>query len=246
MPWQSSVPNAYDCGPVIHWKTAPFLYDCRAATAAKAANDWSLPRFWISIRSYKKQLVKKIWGIILDLGGHSMTMWTQFWPSLTTTYLQVDIFNLESGQKLALFWPHTTSLCQRSHWMSPCLAQIWRGGPVTGWARNPKTELLALCRNIVGKSDTSKDERSNKILVVDFRCPRSKQIRMLFRGYSLILWIDIVQLVKVAKSQKVFSLWLKSQKKVPNHDPEHCSPKKKKLRVSFFLRFEPKWKSFWD
>ena len=87
-------------------------------------------------------------------------------------------------------------------------------------ARNPKTELLSLCRNIVGKSDTSKDERSNKILVVDFRCPRSKQIRMLFRGYSLILWIDIVQLVKVAKSQKNISLWLKSQKKILNHDPE--------------------------
>jgi hypothetical protein len=119
--------------------------------------------------------------------------------------------------------------------MSPCLAQICRGGPVTGWARNPKTELLALCRNIVGKSDTSKDERSNKILVVDFRCPRSKQIRMLFRGYSLILWIDIVQLVKVAKSQKVFSLWLKSQKKVPNHDPEHCSSKDKMHRVSSFF-----------
>ena len=112
---------------------------------------------------------------------------------------------------------------------------------MTGRARNPKTELLLLCRNIVGKSDTSKDERSNKILVVDFRCPRSKQIRMLFRGYSLILWIDIVQLVKVAKTQKNISLWLKSQKKkVPNHDPEHCSPKEKMFSGLRFLRFEPK------
>ena len=111
---------------------------------------------------------------------------------------------------------------------------------VTGRARNPKTELLSLCRNIVGKSDTSKDERSNKILVVDFRCPRSKQIRMLFRGYSLILWIDIVQLVKVAKSQKNISLWLKSQKKIPNHDPEHCLPKEKMFSGLRFLRFEPK------
>ena len=28
---------------------------------------WALPRFWVSIRSYKKQQVKKIWGIILGL-----------------------------------------------------------------------------------------------------------------------------------------------------------------------------------
>ena len=31
----------------------------RAVTAAKAAKDWSLPRFWVSIRSYKKEPVKK-------------------------------------------------------------------------------------------------------------------------------------------------------------------------------------------
>ena len=30
-----------------------------------------------------------------------MTTWTQFCPFLTTTYLNVDIFNLERGQKLA-------------------------------------------------------------------------------------------------------------------------------------------------
>ena len=33
----------------------------RAATAAMAAKVWSLSRFWVSIRSYKKQLVKKFW-----------------------------------------------------------------------------------------------------------------------------------------------------------------------------------------
>ena len=38
-----------------------------APTAAKAAKDWSLPRFWVSMPSYKKQLVKKILGRILDL-----------------------------------------------------------------------------------------------------------------------------------------------------------------------------------
>ena len=109
---------------------------------------------------------------------------------------------------------------------------------MTGRARNPKTELLSLCRNIVGKSDTSKDERSNKILVVDFRCPRSKQIRMLFRGYSLILWIDIVQLVKVAKSQKNISLWLKSQKKITTLSTVHLQ--REDVQVLLFLRFEPK------
>ena len=38
-----------------------------AAKAAKAAKDWSLPSFWVSIRFYKKQQVKKKWGRILDL-----------------------------------------------------------------------------------------------------------------------------------------------------------------------------------
>ena len=39
----------------------------RAATAEKAGKVWSLPRFWVSIRSYKKQPVKKFWGRVLDL-----------------------------------------------------------------------------------------------------------------------------------------------------------------------------------
>ena len=34
--------------------------------AGKAPKALALPRFWISIRSYKKQLVKKIRGRILD------------------------------------------------------------------------------------------------------------------------------------------------------------------------------------
>ena len=37
----------------------------RGATAGKAPK--ILPRFWVSIRSYKKQLVKEIWGRILGL-----------------------------------------------------------------------------------------------------------------------------------------------------------------------------------
>ena len=39
----------------------------RAATAGKADKVWSLPRFWVSIPSYKKQPVKKFWGRILDI-----------------------------------------------------------------------------------------------------------------------------------------------------------------------------------
>ena len=38
---------------------------------------------------------------LLQIRGHSMTTWTQFCPFLTTTYLNVDIFNPERGQKLA-------------------------------------------------------------------------------------------------------------------------------------------------
>ena len=34
----------------------------RAATAGKAPKAWALPRFWVSIHSYKKQLAKKKWG----------------------------------------------------------------------------------------------------------------------------------------------------------------------------------------
>ena len=37
------------------------------ATAGKAPKAWALPRFWVSILSYKKQPVKKILGRILDL-----------------------------------------------------------------------------------------------------------------------------------------------------------------------------------
>ena len=43
----------------------------RAATAGKV---WSLPRFWVSIHSYKKQPVKKFWGRILDLAWLKFTV----------------------------------------------------------------------------------------------------------------------------------------------------------------------------
>ena len=57
----------------IHSSTSDFkayyysLYNLRAATAGKEGKVWSLPRFWVSINSYKKQPVKKFGGRILDL-----------------------------------------------------------------------------------------------------------------------------------------------------------------------------------
>ena len=49
---------------------------------------------------------------------------------------------------------------------------------------------------------------------------------------------------------ETFSIWHKSLKKrVPNHSPEHLIFRWIVLRGMiwyFFLRFEPKWKTFWD
>ena len=39
-----------------------FFVQFRAATAGKAPKAWALPRFWVSIRSYRKKQVKKIQG----------------------------------------------------------------------------------------------------------------------------------------------------------------------------------------
>ena len=50
------------------------LMNARAATAAKAAKDWSLPIFWVSMNSYKKQPVKTIWGRLLDLAWLKFAM----------------------------------------------------------------------------------------------------------------------------------------------------------------------------
>ena len=44
-----------------------FLVFIRDAMAGKAGKGWSLPRFWVSILSYKKQPVKKIGGRMLGL-----------------------------------------------------------------------------------------------------------------------------------------------------------------------------------
>ena len=38
-----------------------YHYQGRHGSHGMAAKVWSLPKFWVSIRSYKKQPVKKIW-----------------------------------------------------------------------------------------------------------------------------------------------------------------------------------------
>ena len=43
-------------------------------TAGKAGKVWFLPIFWVSIRSYKKQQVKKFWCRILDLVWHKFAV----------------------------------------------------------------------------------------------------------------------------------------------------------------------------
>ena len=48
-------------------KISSFYVKARAATADKAGKVWSMPRFWVSIHSYKKQPVKNYLGGILDL-----------------------------------------------------------------------------------------------------------------------------------------------------------------------------------
>ena len=57
--------------------------------AGKAGKVWSLPRFWVSIRSYKKQPVKKIWGRILDLA------WLKFAVAALTSNKASDFLERE-------------------------------------------------------------------------------------------------------------------------------------------------------
>ena len=55
------------CHEVEMYNISSMLLMFRAATAGKAPKAWALPRFWVSIRSYKKPPIKKIWGRILGL-----------------------------------------------------------------------------------------------------------------------------------------------------------------------------------
>ena len=59
----------------------------RGATAGKAPKAWALPRFWVSIGSYKKQPVKKFWARILGLA----------WLKFLVAPLIIDIYTVPLG-----------------------------------------------------------------------------------------------------------------------------------------------------
>ena len=54
------------------WLTPAANCTDRSTTPTKAPKAWALPKFWVSIRSYNKQPVKKIWGRILGF------VWLEF------------------------------------------------------------------------------------------------------------------------------------------------------------------------
>ena len=56
-----------------------------AATAGKAPKAWALPRFWVSIHSYKKQPVKKIWGRILGTAGLKFAVAALYFAGLNSS-----------------------------------------------------------------------------------------------------------------------------------------------------------------
>ena len=72
----------------------------------KAPKAWALPRFWVSIPSYKKQLVKKILGRILGLAWLKFTMAVlivrciclRLWPGSVVMCL----LNIFIGQSMTL------------------------------------------------------------------------------------------------------------------------------------------------
>ena len=85
----------------------------RAATAGKAGKVGSLPRFWVAIRSHKKQPVKTFWGRILNLA------WLKFakWALLTSYHTgQHPLRKIKSGniQNYQTFIKHGMSSMIRS------------------------------------------------------------------------------------------------------------------------------------
>ena len=75
----------------------------RAATATKASKARALPKFWVSICSYKKQLVKKIGVKYWALSG-SNSPWRpcHWWNSVITYWWQAEkMFCLYTSSKLS-------------------------------------------------------------------------------------------------------------------------------------------------
>ena len=72
----------------------------RAATAGKAGKVWSLPRFWVTIRSYKTQLVKKIGVEYWTLPGSNLP-WRPcyFCPKLQDKHCR-EYYDYDRGNKI--------------------------------------------------------------------------------------------------------------------------------------------------
>ena len=81
-----------------------YMRDCSFISAFPALNSLYLFRTLVKlITCFHKFLNVRIQDYFFHnffpTRGHSMTTWTQFCPFLTTTYLYMDIFNPERGQK---------------------------------------------------------------------------------------------------------------------------------------------------
>ena len=66
----------FPVSPITQFIFMPILmrFQFRATTAGKVPKAWALPRFWVSIRFYKKQPVKKRWGRIQGLAWLKFAM----------------------------------------------------------------------------------------------------------------------------------------------------------------------------
>ena len=85
-----------------------FIQDCASNLSARHSDSIFLQNFKEFLSNF---VMLVFWGAFNDY-----STWTQFCPFLTTTYLNVG--------KNWHFW--TTSLCPRSHWMSPCLDFLFK------------------------------------------------------------------------------------------------------------------------
>ena len=82
---------------------------------------------WIALLNASKIWGKYKWHIAISKIWYNFFFVQQIYirgHSMTTTYLHLDIFNLEHGQKLAFFGPLTSSSCPRSQWMFPKVEYI--------------------------------------------------------------------------------------------------------------------------
>ena len=63
----------------------------RGTTAGKGPKAWALPRIWVSIRSYKKQQVRILWGRILGLDWLKFAVAPRPWIGVALTFLYICV-----------------------------------------------------------------------------------------------------------------------------------------------------------